>query len=53
MNFSFFFFFVLQKLSDLEKHLVSLNSGDANAVKAAIEEFSVTVQPDEESVLNK
>ncbi|KAL6134966.1 hypothetical protein ACLB2K_067194 [Fragaria x ananassa] len=46
-------FVPLEKLSDLEKHLVSLNSGDANAVKAAIEEFSVTVQPDEESVLNK
>ncbi|KAL6144205.1 hypothetical protein ACLB2K_054900 [Fragaria x ananassa] len=46
-------FVPLEKLSDLEKRLVSLNSGDANAVKAAIEEFSVTVQPDEESVLNK
>ncbi|KAH0976191.1 hypothetical protein GBA52_018090 [Prunus armeniaca] len=37
----------------LEKHLISLNSGDENAVKAAIEEFAVEVQPDEESVLNK
>ncbi|KAH0995248.1 hypothetical protein GBA52_019112 [Prunus armeniaca] len=34
----------------LEKHLISLNSGDENAVKAAIEEFAVEVQPDEESV---
>ncbi|PRQ52118.1 putative 3-hydroxyisobutyryl-CoA hydrolase [Rosa chinensis] len=46
-------FVPLEKLSDLEKRLISLNSGDANAVKAAIEEFSVKVQPDEESVLNK
>ncbi|CAL9007266.1 unnamed protein product [Prunus brigantina] len=37
----------------LEKHLISLNCGDENAIKAAIEEFAVEVQPDEESVLNK
>lgn len=46
-------FVPLERLSDVEKRLISLNSGDANAVKAAIEEFSVKVQPDEESVLNK
>ncbi|CAL9022618.1 unnamed protein product [Prunus brigantina] len=46
-------FVPLEKLSDLEKRLISLNSGDENAVKAAIEEFAVEVQPDEESVLNK
>ncbi|XP_050381115.1 3-hydroxyisobutyryl-CoA hydrolase-like protein 5 [Argentina anserina] len=46
-------FVPLEKLSDLEKRLISSNSGDANAVKAAIEDFSVNVQPDEESVLNK
>ncbi|XP_068345377.1 3-hydroxyisobutyryl-CoA hydrolase-like protein 5 [Pyrus communis] len=46
-------FFPLEKISDLEKRLISLNSGNENAVKAAIEEFSVAVKPDEESVLNK
>ncbi|CAB4312985.1 unnamed protein product [Prunus armeniaca] len=46
-------FVPLEKLSDLEKRLISLNSGDENAFKAAIEEFAVEVQPDEESVLNK
>ncbi|CAL8162041.1 unnamed protein product [Prunus armeniaca] len=46
-------FVPVKKLSDLEKRLISLNSGDENAVKAAIEEFAVEVQPDEESVLNK
>lgn len=42
-----------EKLLDLEKKLISLNSGDVNAVKSVIEEFSVEVQIDEESVLNK
>ncbi|KAM7503038.1 hypothetical protein LguiB_001942 [Lonicera macranthoides] len=42
-----------EKLSDLEKHLVNLNTGDESAVKTAIEEFSINVQVDEESVLNK
>ncbi|XP_048432844.1 3-hydroxyisobutyryl-CoA hydrolase-like protein 5 isoform X1 [Pyrus x bretschneideri] len=46
-------FFPLEKISDLEKRLISLNSGNENAVKAVIEEFSVAVKPDEESVLNK
>lgn len=42
-----------EKLLDLEKKLISLNSGDVDAVKSVIEEFSVEVQIDEESVLNK
>ncbi|KAA8526196.1 hypothetical protein F0562_008065 [Nyssa sinensis] len=42
-----------EKLPELEKRLISLNSGDENAVKSAIEEFSINVQIDEESVLNK
>ncbi|KAM1373699.1 hypothetical protein ACFX2I_024368 [Malus domestica] len=47
-------FVPLEKISVLEKRLISLNSGNENAVKAAIEEFSVEVKaPDEESVLNK
>lgn len=46
-------FYECQKLLELEKKLISLNSGDVNAVKSVIEEFSVEVQIDEESVLNK
>ncbi|XP_043699472.1 3-hydroxyisobutyryl-CoA hydrolase-like protein 5 [Telopea speciosissima] len=42
-----------EKLLELEKHLISLNSGDNNAVKSVIEEFSVDVQPDEDSFLHK
>ncbi|XP_042520603.1 3-hydroxyisobutyryl-CoA hydrolase-like protein 5 [Macadamia integrifolia] len=42
-----------EKLPDLEKCLISLNSGDKNSVKSVIEEFSVDVQPDEDSILNK
>ncbi|XP_058208718.1 3-hydroxyisobutyryl-CoA hydrolase-like protein 5 [Rhododendron vialii] len=42
-----------EKLLELEKKLISLNSGDVNAVNSVIEEFSVEVQIDEESVLNK
>ncbi|CAK9141055.1 unnamed protein product [Ilex paraguariensis] len=41
------------KLPELEKRLISLNTGDENAVKSTIEEFSVSVQTDEESILNK
>ncbi|KAJ4975321.1 hypothetical protein NE237_000427 [Protea cynaroides] len=40
-------------LPELEKRLISLNSGDKNAVKSVIEEFSVDVQPDEDSILHK
>lgn len=46
-------FLYCQKLADLEKRLVTLNSGDEKAVKTTIEEFSVNVQIDQESVLNK
>ncbi|KAB5568416.1 hypothetical protein DKX38_002209 [Salix brachista] len=46
-------FVPLEKLPELEKRLISLNSGDENAVRSVIEEFSVDVQLDEGSVLNK
>ncbi|CAH1434053.1 unnamed protein product [Lactuca virosa] len=46
-------FVPLDKLSMLESNLVNLNSGDENAVKSAIEEFSTSVDISEESVLNK
>ncbi|RLN22102.1 3-hydroxyisobutyryl-CoA hydrolase-like protein 5 [Panicum miliaceum] len=42
-----------EKLEELEKHLLNLDSGDESAVRAVIEEFSADVQPDEDSVLNK
>jgi hypothetical protein len=42
-----------QKLEELEKCLLNLDSGDESAVRAVIEEFSTDVQPDEDSVLNK
>lgn len=42
-----------EKLPELEKRLISLNSGYMNAVKSVIEEFSLDVQIDEESALNK
>lgn len=48
-----FFVLLCQRLPELEKRLISLNSGDENAVKATIEEFSLPVQLDEDSVLNK
>jgi len=40
-----------EKLEDLEKRLVDLNSGDRNIVRAAMEEFSLQVQPGEKSIL--
>ncbi|KAK3019913.1 hypothetical protein RJ639_003140 [Escallonia herrerae] len=46
-------FVPLEKFPELEKRLVSLNSGDEAAVKTAIEEFSKHVQIEEESILNK
>ncbi|XP_022759093.1 3-hydroxyisobutyryl-CoA hydrolase-like protein 5 [Durio zibethinus] len=46
-------FVPFERLPELEKRLISLNSGDENAVKATIEEFSLHVQLDEDSVLNK
>ncbi|RWR93525.1 3-hydroxyisobutyryl-CoA hydrolase-like protein 5 [Cinnamomum micranthum f. kanehirae] len=42
-----------EKLAELEKRLISLNSGNEIAVKSVIEEFSLDVKPDEESILNK
>ncbi|GFQ05878.1 3-hydroxyisobutyryl-coa hydrolase-like protein 5 [Phtheirospermum japonicum] len=42
-----------EKLLELQSRLISLNSGDANAVKSVIEEFSINVQLDEKSILNK
>lgn len=41
------------KLPELEKCLLSLEAGNENAIRSAIEEFSIGVQIDEESVLNK
>uniref|UniRef100_A0A0D6R0R0 3-hydroxyisobutyryl-CoA hydrolase n=1 Tax=Araucaria cunninghamii TaxID=56994 RepID=A0A0D6R0R0_ARACU len=41
-----------EKLPDLEKHLISLNSGDRSVIRAAIEEFSVAVHPGERSFLH-
>ncbi|KAM7497709.1 hypothetical protein LguiA_022123 [Lonicera macranthoides] len=38
-----------EKLSELEKHLVNLNTGDESAVKTVIEEFSINVQEAEAS----
>ncbi|KHG10034.1 hypothetical protein F383_15906 [Gossypium arboreum] len=46
-------FVPLEKLPELEKRLISLNVGDENSVKATIEEFSLHVQLDEDSILNK
>ncbi|XP_021273953.1 3-hydroxyisobutyryl-CoA hydrolase-like protein 5 [Herrania umbratica] len=46
-------FVPLEKLPELEEHLISLNSGDEKAVKSTIEEFSLNIQLDEDSVLNK
>ncbi|GKV23040.1 hypothetical protein SLEP1_g32825 [Rubroshorea leprosula] len=42
-----------EKLPELEKRLISLKTGNINAVKSAIEEFSLDVQLDEGSILNK
>ncbi|KAL8512435.1 hypothetical protein ACS0TY_018781 [Phlomoides rotata] len=46
-------FVPLEKLLELQNRLISLNSGEEHAVKSVIEEFSVDVQIDEESILNK
>ncbi|OVA15623.1 hypothetical protein BVC80_1313g10 [Macleaya cordata] len=42
-----------EKLPELEKRLIDLNSGDEHAVKSVIEEFSLDVKPDEDSILHK
>lgn len=41
------------KLPELEKCLLNLEAGNENAIRSAIEEFSIGVQIDEESVLKK
>lgn len=41
-----------EKLEELEKHLIDLNSGDRNIVKATLEELSLHVQPGEKSILH-
>ncbi|KAF8391103.1 hypothetical protein HHK36_023403 [Tetracentron sinense] len=46
-------FVPFEKLPELEKRLIGLNSGDEHQVKSVIEEFSLDVQPDEESILHK
>ncbi|XP_009773946.1 3-hydroxyisobutyryl-CoA hydrolase-like protein 5 [Nicotiana sylvestris] len=46
-------FVPLEKLPELEKHLLSLNTGDEAVVSSAIKELSTDVQIDEESVLKK
>lgn len=42
-----------EKLEELENRLISLNSGKQTAIKNAIEEYSLRVKPDKESILNK
>lgn len=42
-----------EKLPEVEKRLMSLKSGEEDAVRSAIDEFAVEVQLDEESILNK
>uniref|UniRef100_A0A0R0J3C7 3-hydroxyisobutyryl-CoA hydrolase n=2 Tax=Glycine max TaxID=3847 RepID=A0A0R0J3C7_SOYBN len=46
-------FVPFEKIVELENRLISLNSGDENAVRSVIEEFSSEVKLDEESILNK
>ncbi|PKU66743.1 3-hydroxyisobutyryl-CoA hydrolase-like protein 5 [Dendrobium catenatum] len=42
-----------EKLKELENRLLSLNSADENTVSNVIEEFSIDVLPEEETILNK
>ncbi|CAM8884753.1 unnamed protein product [Rhodiola kirilowii] len=46
-------FVPLEKLPELEKRLIALNSGDENLVKSVINEFSEDVEIDENSVLKR
>lgn len=46
-------FVLSEKLEELERQLLNLNTGDESAVRAVIEEFSTDVQIDQESILNK
>ncbi|XP_073061013.1 3-hydroxyisobutyryl-CoA hydrolase-like protein 5 [Primulina eburnea] len=41
-----------EKLPELEKCLIGLNTGEENAVKTVIDEWSITCQIDENSILN-
>ncbi|XP_073298260.1 3-hydroxyisobutyryl-CoA hydrolase-like protein 5 isoform X1 [Primulina huaijiensis] len=41
-----------EKLPELEKCLIGLNSGEVNAVKPVIDEWSISCQIDENSILN-
>ncbi|KAK1301383.1 3-hydroxyisobutyryl-CoA hydrolase-like protein 5 [Acorus calamus] len=42
-----------EKFPELEKRLLDVNSGDEHAVRKVVEEFSIEVHPDKESILNK
>ncbi|CAL0324718.1 unnamed protein product [Lupinus luteus] len=42
-----------EKIAELEERLISLNSGDENAVRSVIKEFSSEIKLNEESILNK
>ncbi|KAK8948430.1 3-hydroxyisobutyryl-CoA hydrolase-like protein 5 [Platanthera zijinensis] len=42
-----------EKLDELEKRLLSLNSGDENSVRNVIEEFSMEVLPEEATIINR
>lgn len=46
-------FVPMEKLPDLEKHLLSLNTGNEASIRSAMKEFSTDVQIDEESILKK
>ncbi|KAJ7539148.1 hypothetical protein O6H91_11G078600 [Diphasiastrum complanatum] len=42
-----------QSLLDVEKRLVALDTGDVNAIKSTIDEFSIIPELDQQSVLNR
>jgi 3-hydroxyisobutyryl-CoA hydrolase len=46
-------FVLSEKLEELERQLLNLNTGDESAVRAVITEFSTDVQIDQDSILNK
>lgn len=52
-NHTAMFLLYVQKMPELEKRLISSNTGDENAVKSAIEEFSEQIQLEGDSILNK
>lgn len=45
--------FSWQKFPELEKQLISLNSGDEIAVESVIKEFAADVEVDDQSILHK